>query len=193
MTATIHQLAVPVPVLRASCTVCKAEASCECNAPYVPARDLAAEQIKLHPEKSNRMIAAETGASKDSVARIRAATGAREPVKRIGLDGKARSLPAPTIVTPTAAPPVMTEDEARKICTRSDWSKARLAARKRLEEIEYEKMWGRNAPRREADSSVHAHRDDRQNKRVRIRLDRLRRCGKARSRTDDGRAPAGYP
>jgi hypothetical protein len=85
--ATVHQLK-PAPVLRASCTQCGTEAACDCNAPYVPARERAAAAIVATPEKSNRAIAAEIGVSDKTVAAARAEHSAPAPETVVGKDGK---------------------------------------------------------------------------------------------------------
>lgn len=81
------------------CTACGApgEGSCGCGAPYVPPGQRAAEAVRQSPEKSDRAIAADLGIGKDTVRRVREATGACAPVQsRIGLDGKTRKMPRKT-------------------------------------------------------------------------------------------------
>lgn len=93
MAATI--LKIPV-VAKLECSSCgaKADASCNCGAPYIPAGERAKKAVEANPEKSDRAIAAELGVGKDTVRRAREATGAHAPVdERIGLDGKVRRLP----------------------------------------------------------------------------------------------------
>jgi hypothetical protein len=88
----IHQ-----SIVRLACSACGAEAnaSCNCGKPYVPAGQRAAEAIAAHPEKSDRMIAAEIGTSPTTVGKARASTvhtgQLDEP--RTGKDGKTRRLP----------------------------------------------------------------------------------------------------
>jgi len=80
----------------------KAQGSCACNAPYVPAHLAAAKAVAAHPEWSDRAIAKETGIPRASIQRAR--TGSNEPVeKRIGLDGKARRSPRHDEPTPAEA------------------------------------------------------------------------------------------
>jgi hypothetical protein len=92
MTATIIRMSVQ----RMVCTDCGAEtnASCNCGVSYVPKAIRAAEAIRAHPEKSNRMIAEETGLSEPTIRRARqtASDDAVEEI-RIGLDGKTRRVP----------------------------------------------------------------------------------------------------
>jgi len=87
---------MPAPVLRAKCSACGTEATCECNAPYVPAGERAAAAVAASPEKSNRAIAAEIGVSDKTVAAARKATAEHSavPATRTGRDGKARRMPA---------------------------------------------------------------------------------------------------
>jgi hypothetical protein len=62
--------------------------------PYVPASKRAEQAIAANPDKSDRAIADEIGVGKDTVRRVRKATGAHAPVgKRVGKDGKARKVP----------------------------------------------------------------------------------------------------
>jgi hypothetical protein len=77
------------------CSKCgaKAKATCACGAAYVPAGVIAAKAIALHPEKSNRAIAKETGINESTVREARATAG-NPAVERIGLDGKTRHLPS---------------------------------------------------------------------------------------------------
>jgi hypothetical protein len=97
------ELAAPTPIPAAAptilcCTACgaEAEARCQCNVPYVPKSVLAEAAIIANPELSDRALAEKIKVSKNTIARARASTGPRGPVagKRIGRDGKARSMPA---------------------------------------------------------------------------------------------------
>jgi len=89
-----------LPYLCVDCGA-SARAGCNCGARYVPASEYAAKAIADNPGKSNRVIAAETGVSKDTVRRQRKPTGADAPVeKRTGKDGKARKLPERKTVPP---------------------------------------------------------------------------------------------
>src|SRR6266481_7079806 len=76
------------------CSKCgiRAQAACDCKAPYIPARVYAERAIVAHPEKSNRAIAEETGISHETIRQVREATGNKLAV-RIGLDGKVRRVP----------------------------------------------------------------------------------------------------
>jgi hypothetical protein len=60
--------------------------NCQCGVPYVPKTVRAAEAIKAAPDKSNRVIAAETGLSEPTVRRARASCDAPDTVT--GRDGK---------------------------------------------------------------------------------------------------------
>jgi hypothetical protein len=93
MTATIHKLPAKKPKLQCSKCGAKVEAGCGCGVAYVPLSEKAAAAIKAQPHKSNRAISAETGISEPTIRRAR--TASHDAVeKRVGLDGKARRLPA---------------------------------------------------------------------------------------------------
>jgi hypothetical protein len=100
-------------VVRLTCSACGTEvnASCNCGKPYLP-RQRAAEAVAAHPEKSNRAIADEIGASEATVRRARDATASGDAVAepRIGRDGKARRLPSYN-PDATALPPDPMQDE----------------------------------------------------------------------------------
>jgi len=84
-------------VYRMQCSKCGAEAnaSCDCCAPYVPARQRAAEAVAAHPEKSDRAIAAEIGVSHTTLQQARQlATDLPVDEPRTGKDGKTRRLPS---------------------------------------------------------------------------------------------------
>jgi hypothetical protein len=91
----------PKPIYQLKCSVCgaAADAACDCGASYSPAGARAAKAVARNPEKSDRAIAAETGASDKTVAKARRKATAEksavaEPAaKRIGKDGKARRVP----------------------------------------------------------------------------------------------------
>src|SRR6266478_1187914 len=91
-----------------------ATAACDCGVAYIPARIAATKAIKAHPEKSNRAIAVQFGVGKDTIRRLRDATGANAPLqKRNGLDGrdrpaKGRQKPALEIVTKINTPESLT-------------------------------------------------------------------------------------
>lgn len=80
------------------CTACGVEcdAPCECGAPFQLLRPGQAAFIAVtaHPERSDRALASQLGVDHKTVAAAREATGENSPVERIGLDGKARRLPA---------------------------------------------------------------------------------------------------
>lgn len=60
----------------------------------------AAAAIAANPGKSDQAVAAEIGVGKDTVRRVRKATGACAPVeKRIGKDGKTRKVPTAKVET----------------------------------------------------------------------------------------------
>jgi hypothetical protein len=105
MTAKILQMP---QTTRLECNACGAEAkgSCNCGVPYSPVASRAAAAIAAHPEKSNRAIAAETGASTWTVnqERKKAAERGLSPDKHVGKDGK--SYPAKL-----SRPPAPDEDE----------------------------------------------------------------------------------
>lgn len=92
MTATILKIPVAAKLECSSCGA-KADASCNCGAPYVPAGERAAAAVAANPEKSDRAIAAELGVGSNTVRRAREATAPHGAVERIGLDGKVRKLP----------------------------------------------------------------------------------------------------
>jgi hypothetical protein len=94
-----HQATViPMSIQRMVCTGCGAEAnaSCNCGVSYVPKAQRAAEAVKANPEKSDRAIAKEIGASPTTVGKAReqlSTTGQLEDTPRTGLDGKTRAQP----------------------------------------------------------------------------------------------------
>jgi hypothetical protein len=69
--------------------------NCQCGVPYVPKTVRAAEAIAAAPEKSNRMLAKETGLSEPTIRRARASDDA--PATVTGRDGK--SYPATKLRT----------------------------------------------------------------------------------------------
>ena len=85
---------------RLVCSDCGVEASCDCHGGqpiYVTKGEYAARAVAAHPEKSNRALAAEIGVDHKTVGKAREELGTNspdEPAKRVGLDGKARTLPA---------------------------------------------------------------------------------------------------
>jgi hypothetical protein len=75
------------------CSGCGADRGCQCNAPAVPKAVRAAEALKANPEKSDRSIAEEIGASPTTVGKAReelSSSGQLEEGPRVGKDGKAR-------------------------------------------------------------------------------------------------------
>jgi hypothetical protein len=94
-TSTAKIIAINPKAARLECSLCGAStnATCECGAPYVPAGARAAAAVAANPEKSDRALATEIGVGKDTMRRARKSTGASEPVKRVGRDGKARKRP----------------------------------------------------------------------------------------------------
>jgi hypothetical protein len=72
------------------CSECGAEghAGCDCAAEYISAAAFAARAIARNPEKSNSMLAAETGVGETTFRRARAGSPFGEPEKRRGKDGK---------------------------------------------------------------------------------------------------------
>jgi hypothetical protein len=75
------------------CSACGADRGCQCNAPAVPKAVRAAEALKANPEKSDRSIAEEIGASPTTVGKAReelSSSGQLEDGPRVGKDGKAR-------------------------------------------------------------------------------------------------------
>lgn len=90
--------AIKLSIQRLFCEGCGAEAnaSCNCGKPYLPKSVRAAEVIAANPEKSDRAIAAEIGASPTTVGKARdelSTSGQLVDGPRIGLDGKIRHLP----------------------------------------------------------------------------------------------------
>lgn len=88
-------MVLPLAVQRMVCTGCGAEAnaSCNCGKTYVPAAVRAAEAVKANPEKSDRAIAKEIGASPTTVGKARELSIGGQLAERIGLDGKTRQMP----------------------------------------------------------------------------------------------------
>jgi hypothetical protein len=75
--------------LRCSGCGAKAEATCDCGVPYIPAHEFAALAIARDPKKSNRALAMETGLSKDTIRAARKSGGENSPPeKHEGRDGK---------------------------------------------------------------------------------------------------------
>jgi hypothetical protein len=70
-------------------------------------RELLVRLLKIHPEKSDRVIAAEIGVNQSTVSRARKSTDAPASVdgKRIGRDGRARSMPTKNPKTDGSAVP----------------------------------------------------------------------------------------
>jgi hypothetical protein len=97
MTATIANLLSAQPsTQRLICTRCgaQAHAACNCGVSYIPASARAAAAVQANPEKSDRAIAEQIGVDHKTVAKARRSTGEKSSVeKRVGKDGKARSLP----------------------------------------------------------------------------------------------------
>lgn len=74
--------------LRATCDKCGIEASCTCNVAYSP-RQRAEVAIAEHPELSNRAIAEISGVNRETIRKVRAATGNKlSVVKRVSKNGK---------------------------------------------------------------------------------------------------------
>jgi hypothetical protein len=94
--SSLYDTALNLPKPTLACSVCgaEAEAACDCNAPYVPAAQKAAEALALHPERSDRSIAAAIGVSDFTVRKIRQRAGLAR-VRRVGKDGRLRSVPPP--------------------------------------------------------------------------------------------------
>ena len=91
MTATVIKLSIQ----RMVCTACGAEAnaSCNCGVAYQPKAVRAAEAVKANPEKSDRAIAKDIGASPTTVGKAReelSSGGQLEEAPRVGIDGKVR-------------------------------------------------------------------------------------------------------
>jgi hypothetical protein len=115
----MHQATIPISIQRMVCTGCGAEAnaSCNCGMDYKPKSVRAAEAVKANPEKSDRAIAKEIGASPTTVGKAReqlSTTGQLEDGPRIGLDKKTRKQPAKK-ANPAKAPDPQ-EEEDRKTC-----------------------------------------------------------------------------
>ena len=87
MSATVIKLPATVALV---CSECGAEGhgSCGCGAAYVPKRERAIAAIKANPEKSDRAIAAELGASPTTVGKARQVSTSGHLEKRVGRDGK---------------------------------------------------------------------------------------------------------
>jgi hypothetical protein len=89
---------IKMSIQRMVCTACGAEAnaSCNCGVAYQPKSIRATEAVKANPEKSDRAIAKEIGASPTTVGKAReqlSTTGQLEDTSRVGLDGKMRKVP----------------------------------------------------------------------------------------------------
>jgi DNA-binding Lrp family transcriptional regulator len=95
LTATIVQLQKKQEA-QFLCSACGADRSCNCNAPAIPKGQQAIEALKANPEKSDRAIAKEIGASPTTVGKAREelSSGGQLKEPRVGLDGRARKQPA---------------------------------------------------------------------------------------------------
>lgn len=96
MVSNVVELKVRASQIVLRCSACgiKADAACDCNAPYVPAGKLAAKAIEANPDKSDRAIAAEIGVGKMTVSRARKSTAPFGTVeRRKGRDGRTRVMP----------------------------------------------------------------------------------------------------
>lgn len=98
MTGTVLNLRSP-SIAQLKCSACgaKADASCNCGAPYLAAGQRAEVAVKANPEKSDRAIAEEIGVSDFTVRKARKKSTASDHAvgKRTGRDGKVRRLPTP--------------------------------------------------------------------------------------------------
>jgi len=113
--ASIEQVR-PVSVIQMACTVCgaKAEASCRCGAPYLPAGERAKLAVIANPEKSDRAIADEIGVHRRTVERARS-HGANAPPERVlGRDGKNYGAKQGKKKKPETDDEMPTEEEAFK-------------------------------------------------------------------------------
>lgn len=83
-----------------------AEVKCDCGVDYIYVRasERAEKAIMEHPEKSDRIIAAEVGVGIMTVSRARKKATVPNGTVRVGKDGKKRRLPRPTGRTSTALP-----------------------------------------------------------------------------------------
>lgn len=94
MTATVHQIHPTAP--RAICPACGTKATCECNVPYVTAREYAEMAVKRSPHKSSRALAAETGLDHKTIESARKSSGETSPhEKRESADGRMRPATQP--------------------------------------------------------------------------------------------------
>jgi len=76
------------------------EASCSCGVAYVPPGQRAAEEVRQHPEESDRSIAARIGVHHSTVNEARKRTVGNPTVApRTGRDGKTRRMPRKTDIT----------------------------------------------------------------------------------------------
>lgn len=89
---TAKILKMPKPLTRLQCSKCgaTANASCDCGVAYLPAGEIAERALKANPEKSNAIIAAETGVAKSTLHFVRNKLADQNctPAKVIGRDGK---------------------------------------------------------------------------------------------------------
>jgi hypothetical protein len=109
--------AYKISVTQLQCAACGAEthAACSCGAWYKPKGQRAAEAVAANPEKSNRVIAAETGVSEGTVRTARVELGSDYAVyePRTGKDGKTRRLPEPKAAHVQASPPRINWDQIK--------------------------------------------------------------------------------
>jgi len=97
------------------------DAACNCNAPYLPAGQRAAEAVAANPERSDRAIAAAIGVNQSTVSRVRKKTTDADASveKRTGLDGRSRKQPSKSRV----------DDIVDRAVARSEATKRRQAAK----------------------------------------------------------------
>jgi hypothetical protein len=115
---TAQVLRMQPATTRLECSKCGAsgEGSCACHAPYVAAGTRAAAAVKANPGKSDRVLAGETGVSRETVRKARTGDNQLSPEKRTGKDGK--KYPAKSKASPK--PSLRASDPIQEDCTDCD-------------------------------------------------------------------------
>jgi hypothetical protein len=99
-------------------------ASCDCGVPYITATQYAVKALAKHPEKSNVMLAAESGVSRETIRRARKTSTCPnvQVEKRVGKDGRTRSVPKPKpkVTIPHTPMPLRASDPIQETCEDCD-------------------------------------------------------------------------
>lgn len=94
MAAEIHRLQTKPVATSWMCSACGIDAGCNCGAPLMSKAQRAAEAIAANPQKSDRAIAKEIGASPTTVGQARSELSSGGQLNdRVGIDGKQRRMP----------------------------------------------------------------------------------------------------